>query len=206
MRLGSESEKMHFFGVCDTPSWQLDIIDVVKGDRQSAAVMSIGMSRLTGFYISNIAIPCYLIGTGAVLTLGINPSDYANRFQCMISLFLTLVAIKFVAQFLPVISYSTLLDRYTLCCYVFLASWMIENFIVSDLFFSHDDHHVVYMIDKCAAVCYVSLWTILHLTIWYGEKHDIFRKSWKDVLEDDQAGNPDTHKECDSMDSNILDQ
>lgn len=133
-RLDAQAEKAHFFGVCDTPSWTLDLVLVKRGDRLSSAMFSLGLSRLSGFYISNVAVPYFLIGSGAVLTSGIEPQDYASRLQCMVSLFLTLVAIKFVASFLPVISYSTLLDYYTLVAYIFLAVWMVENFLVSPLF------------------------------------------------------------------------
>ena len=186
---------MNFFGVCDTPSWQLDILHVERGERLSAAIMSLGMSRLTGFYISNIAVPCYLIGTGAVLTIAIPPFEYGDRFQCMIALFLTLVAIKFVAQFLPVISYSTLLDHYTLISYMFLAAWMLENFFVSSLLLNDDEEELGRMIDRYAAIVYVVAWTSMHIVILIGTRRDTFRKSWKDVLDDDQGDNPDAHKE-----------
>jgi hypothetical protein len=194
MRLGKDAETQNFFGMCDTPSWQLDILQVDRGERLSAAVMSLGMSRLTGFYISNIAVPCYLIGTGAVLTIAIPPSQYGDRFQCMIALFLTLVAIKFVAQFLPVISYSTLLDHYTLTSYIFLAMWMLENFFVSPLLFAEDDA-LSEKIDLYAAILYLTLWTGMHVVILVGTKRDTFRKNWSDVLDDDQDENPDAHKE-----------
>ena len=199
MRLGQEAQNFNFFGVCDTPSWQLDILTVQSGERLSAAIMSLGMSRLTGFYISNIAVPCYLIGTGvrvygAVLTIAIPPFDYGDRFQCMIALFLTLVALKFVAQFLPVISYSTLLDQYTLTSYIFLAIWMLENFFVSSLLF--EDDTLSKKIDSYAAVVYLFFWTGLHIVILIGTKRNTFRKDWDSVLDDDQDENPDAHKEC----------
>lgn len=185
----------HFFAVSDTPSWQLDILNITKGNRDSVLIMNIGMTRLTGFYISNIALPYFLIGTAAVLTTAIEPEDYASRFESMIALYLTLVAIKFVASFLPVISYSTLLDHYTLIAYFFLASWMIENFAVSPLFFNSDDRQLVRRIDHTCALIYIFLWISLHIMIILGSSCDLFRKSWHDVEDDDQEVDPTTHKE-----------
>jgi hypothetical protein len=189
------SIKCHFFAVSDTPSWQLDILNVAKGNRDSVLIMNIGMTRLTGFYISNIALPYFLIGTAAVLTTAIDPEDYASRFESMIALYLTLVAIKFVASFLPVISYSTLLDRYTLIAYFFLAAWMIENFVVSPLFFNSDEQKLAKAIDQTCAFIYISLWVSLHFMIVLGSTCDLFRKSWYEVEHDDQEVDPTTHKE-----------
>jgi hypothetical protein len=185
----------NFFGVSDTPSWSLDLVSVKQGARLSSATMSLGMSRLSGFYISNVVIPCFLIGAGAVLTCAIDSDDYANRFQCMIALFLTLVAIKFVANFLPVISYSTLLDIYTLVSYLFLASWMLENFVVAAFFSGDERAPLRSRIDQWAALTYITLWVSLHLVIFLGEKRDIFRKDWKSVIEDVQETDPNAHKE-----------
>ena len=187
--------KSHFFAVSDTPSWQLDILNVTKGNRDSVLIMNIGMTRLTGFYISNIALPYFLIGTAAVLTTAIEPEDYASRFECMIALYLTLVAIKFVASFLPVISYSTLLDYYTLIAYFFLAAWMIENFVVSPLFFNAEDRQLVRKIDHICALIYIFLWVFLHFLVILGSSCDLFRKSWYEVENDDQEVDPTTHKE-----------
>lgn len=187
--------KCHFFAVSDTPSWQLDVLNVTKGNRDSVLIMNIGMTRLTGFYISNISLPYFLIGTAAVLTTAIDPDDYSNRFESMIALYLTLVAIKFVASFLPVISYSTLLDYYTLIAYFFLAGWMIENFAMSPLFWNSEDKHLVHKIDIMCAYIYIFLWVSLHCLIMLGSYCDLFRKSWYEVENDDQEVDPTTHKE-----------
>lgn len=194
-RIDVGSLSCNFFSNSDTPSWQLDILSVTKGNRPSVYIMSIGMTRLTGFYISNIALPYFLIGTAAVLTTAIEPEDYGSRFESMIALYLTLVAIKFVASFLPVISYSTLLDHYTLIAYFFLASWMIENFAVSPLFFDSDQKEIVRKIDHTCAFIYISLWVLLHFCIVLGSTCDMFRKTWHEVQCDDEAVDPTTHKE-----------
>ena len=162
--------------------------------------MHIGLSRLSGFYISNVGLPCFLIGIAASLTTAIEPSDYADRFQCMIALYLTLVAIKFVASFLPVISYSTLLDYYALIAYFFLASWMVENFMVSPLFFGESEQDEAKRIDRRCACVYVALWLSLHLLVVLGAYFDLFRKSWFEVENDDEEVDPDTHKEVFDVD------
>ena len=183
--------------MCDTPSWTLDLVLVKRGDRLSSAMFSLGLSRLSGFYISNVAVPYFLIGSGAVLTSGIEPQDYASRLQCMVSLFLTLVAIKFVASFLPVISYSTLLDYYTLVAYIFLAVWMVENFLVSPLFVGggQGQQEAARRVDVFCASVYLLLWLAIHVTIMIGNYYDIFRKPWKEVQQDDEEDNPLAHKE-----------
>lgn len=194
-RLSDAVHKQHFFGESETPSWQLDVLRVERGTRFSTATISLGMSRLSGFYISNVVTPCFLIGTGSVLTTGIEATNYSDRFQCMIALFLTLVAIKFVANFLPVISYSTLLDQYTLTSYIFLAVWMLENFFVSPLVFGYENKETTDVIDMYAASIYLLVWVVFHVVIVFGAKYDLFRKDWNDVLEDDQEQDPNAHKE-----------
>lgn len=196
-KLGAEEAQNHnFFGVSETPSWQLDVLKVKKGERPSCANIAVGMSRLSGFYLSNIAIPSYLIGTGAVFTIAIDRSDYGSRLQCMIALFLTLVALKFVANFLPVISYSTLLDNYTLLSYMFLAMFMLENFFVTPLFYDHTQDDYIRWVEICAAGAYLAAWSLVHGIIIFGSNNGTFRKDWKDVEEDDQATDPSVHKEC----------
>ncbi len=196
-KLGAEEAQKHnFFSASETPSWQLDVLKVNRGERPSCANMAIGMSRLSGFYISNIAVPSYLIGAGAVFTIAIDRADYGSRLQCMIALFLTLVALKFVANFLPVISYSTLLDNYTLLSYLFLAMFMLENFFVTPLFYDHTQDDYIRWVEICAAAAYLVAWTLVHGIILFGSNNDAFRKDWKDVEEDDQATDPSVHKEC----------
>ena len=190
----------NFFGVSDTPSWKLDVLKVVKGNRESVLHMNVGMTRLTGFYISNVALPYFLIGTASLLTVAIEPEDYGTRFECMIALYLTLVAIKFVASFLPVISYSTLLDYYTLTAYFFLATWMLENFMVSPLIIPHD-RDTAKKIDHAFASVYLILWIFLHVAIILGSSYDFFRKTWEEVEDDDQDVDPDTHKEIFDIES-----
>jgi hypothetical protein len=194
-RLSDAVDKQHFFGESETPSWQLDVLRVERGTRFSTATISLGMSRLSGFYLSNVVTPCFLIGTGSVLTTGIEATNYSDRFQCMIALFLTLVAIKFVANFLPVISYSTLLDQYTLTAYIFLALWMLENFFVSPLIFGYDNKDITDDIDMYSAGVYLFTWVSFHIVIVLGAKYGLFQKDWNDVLEDDQEQDPNAHKE-----------
>lgn len=193
-------ETSNFFAVSETPSWQLDILSVTKGNRDSVFIMNVGMTRLTGFYISNIALPYFLIGTASVLTVAIDPTNYSDRFQSMIALYLTLVAIKFVASFLPVISYSTLLDYYTLIAYFFLAAWMVENFVVSPMFFDSEDRDLVMKIDRACACLYILLWCFLHVLILLGTSCNLFRKSWEAVQDDDAEVDPTTHKEAAAVD------
>ena len=184
-----------FFALSNSPSWKMEKLYVVRGSRESVLKMCIGLSRLSGFYVCNIGLPCFMIGIAAALTAAIEPSDYGNRFECMIALYLTLVAIKFVASYLPAISYSTLLDYYTLIAYMFLAGWMIENFAVSPMFFGETNQDRAKVIDRHCVYAYVALWVALHALILFGSKHEYFRKSWEEVQKDDEKVDPSTHKE-----------
>mmetsp|Transcript_5019 Transcript_5019/g.7667 ORF Transcript_5019/g.7667 Transcript_5019/m.7667 type:complete len:428 (-) Transcript_5019:268-1551(-) len=195
-RLEEGAVNNNFFGTCDTPSWKLDIMEVSQNGRPASATMKLGLSRLSGFYVSNVALPYFLIGTAAVLTTGIESENYADRFSCMITLFLTIVAIKFVANFVPVISYSTLLDYYTLTAYIFLSCWMIENYVVSPFVLGAGKEEVARQIDIWGGIIYVGLWSMLHVFIMVATKYDLFRKKWEDVVLDDNKADPDTHREA----------
>ena len=78
--------------------------------------------RRAAYYMWNIALPNFLLSALVFTSFAIAPEDLADRLSVTLTLVLTSVAFKYmVAQELPRISYLTLLDKYILLSFAFLA-------------------------------------------------------------------------------------
>ena len=78
--------------------------------------------RRAAYYMWNIGLPNFLLSVLVFTSFAISPSDLADRLSVTLTLVLTSVAFKYmVAQELPRISYLTLLDKYILLSFAFLA-------------------------------------------------------------------------------------
>ena len=103
---------------------------------------------------------------------------------------LTLVAFKFVTNaFLPIISYLTVLDCYMIIATVLTFVCVLENFIVSKLFFSQittDDGSILenptaLYIDVRFAIVFTVVWFLLHVIIIIGHINHWFYADWNKV-------------------------
>lgn len=183
--LGMRLARTNFIGQCDTESWELNRLILSQSHARSVKI-KMGMTRLTGFYLNNIVFPVFLIVQIATLTCAIEPELYGDRFSCMLTLLLTIVAFKFVTStFVPRIDYQTLLDVYTSTAYIFLFLWLLQIFFVSPFF--DVSHSTAVDLDKGFGALYTVAWVSLHVFIVVGSYKRIFQKSWKEVDCDDVA-------------------
>ena len=78
--------------------------------------------RRAAYYMWNIGLPNFLLSVLVFTSFAISPEDLEDRLSVTLTLVLTSVAFKYmVAQELPKISYLTLLDKYILLSFTFLA-------------------------------------------------------------------------------------
>lgn len=90
-------------------------------------VLSISISRCSSYFFWNIEALMFLLTLMGGATFACERSA-ADRLGLSLTLVLTAVAFKFVISAdLPKISYLTLLDKYVLGCFVFLALVVLEN-------------------------------------------------------------------------------
>ena len=78
--------------------------------------------RWSAYFMWNIALPNFLLSVLVFTSFAIAQESLADRLSVTLTLVLTSVAFKYmVAQELPKISYLTLLDKYILLSFTFLA-------------------------------------------------------------------------------------
>ncbi len=96
---------------------------------------TIYLQREHWYYISNVCIPIGLLSGLCIISMGINEDgsrlDTGSRLAITLTLLLTGVAYKFVvADSLPKLSYTTMLDKYVWLCFLFTMVIAVENTIV----------------------------------------------------------------------------
>ena len=82
------------------------------------------------FYIYNVFLVMLLITAMTFASFTVEADIPADRVQISLTLLLTSVAFKYyVQQFVPTVSYFTLIDKYILCCMVFQFFMTVHNMI-----------------------------------------------------------------------------
>ena len=103
------------------PTVQVDVHDA-NGRRFSTFWMTQEVTRRPEYYLANIALPIAVI-SGLAITALPSPAEAAGRLDVALTLLLSLTTYKFaVTSMIPQVSYQTLLDRYVLCNFIFLAA------------------------------------------------------------------------------------
>lgn len=105
---------------------------------------AVNLARFSGFYITNIAIPMFVITALTSLSIGVQESDGSrlttgDRLQITVTLLLTAVAYKFVvAESLPNVSYQTTMDNYIHLCNLWVILAALENVLFPIVGFDSD--------------------------------------------------------------------
>lgn len=82
--------------------------------------MRLHVMRQYSFYIYNVALIMCLITILTFSSFAVKVDSVGDRIQITLTLLLTSVAFKYyVQQFVPTVSYLTLMDKYVLICMVF---------------------------------------------------------------------------------------
>lgn len=135
----------------------------VSGVRYSRAYVALMVKRKPQSYLWNIYVMLLILGSLTFTVFSVSPDDTGDRLGILLTLVLALVAFKLVlAQFLPSISYLTMLDVYT------LASTMLMFFI--SMFASILPHVIMdadalFIADKVILVMSAIMWIIVNL--WF---------------------------------------
>eukprot|EP00959_Pyramimonas_sp_CCMP1952_P178065 3721956-Pyramimonas_sp.AAC.1 len=86
----------------------------ITGARYSRAYIALTTSRKPMYYIWNVFLMVFILGTLSFTIFSVDVNEPADRLSNMLTLVLALVAFKLVlSQSLPAISYLTILDVYT---------------------------------------------------------------------------------------------
>ncbi|CAH1274679.1 CHRNA9 [Branchiostoma lanceolatum] len=114
------------------------------------------VQRRTLFYMFNIVLILFLITALTFTTFSVR-TDY--RLSNTFTLLLTTVAIKLVvSQYLPTVSYMTLLDKYVVVCILFQSGVALQNAVASAL-----PEDSVKLCDQISAAALVVFVIVAHL-------------------------------------------
>ena len=115
---------------------------------------------------------------------GVPPGEFADRMSVTMTLLLTSVAFKLVtSEWVPKISYQTLLDYYNLICIMVLMLIVSENLIIA-LMVTYDtapyddlDTHDQYFFEVLVVV-----WFVFNMIIYMGYRYHLFYPHWENVV------------------------
>jgi hypothetical protein len=125
--------------------------------------ISLQFSRLSDYYLKNIAAPNALLALLAFSIFFVDPFDIVSRINIILVILLTVIAFKFsVANLLPVLNYETLLEKYIMGLVFMTFGFGIETILLS-MIASKERAKVLDVIFGLAAIAAFLLW---HL--WFG--------------------------------------
>ena len=137
--------------------------------------VSMMLKRRPESVLVNCAAPMGIFALLSGLSYLIPVSDQGTRLELTINLILTAAAYKYaISTMTPAVPYLTLLDKYALSCFFFIALMTVEAALLG--WFATDDEYyapgsdsrvLVYQVDR--AMCWVSIvvFVLLHLFFWW---------------------------------------
>lgn len=88
-----------------------------KSRRFPAVQLCVSVQRKSQFIKLNAAMPCSCIALLSLSTFFLPSEDTADRLENTITILLTAVAFRFTTNnYLPMVSYMTVIDKFTLLC------------------------------------------------------------------------------------------
>ncbi|XP_066265838.1 gamma-aminobutyric acid receptor subunit beta-like [Branchiostoma lanceolatum] len=139
----------------------------IKGNKQSKTFgeypmyyITAHVQRKTAFYMWNTVLILFVIGALSFTVFSIKPEEHKDRLGIIFTLLLTTVAFKLVvSQYLPTVSYLTLLDKYVLGCIIFQCSVAVENTLASVF----KDGYSAWVFDSVCAAIFAAVVLLAHL-------------------------------------------
>ncbi len=155
------------------PEWTITGVDVRElkipyyggTERYSRLTYEVKIARKIGYYVWKIMSVLVMLVILSWVIFLIAPADIGNRMAVAITLFLAAVAFAYVVgTLIPRVSYLTLLDKYTLGCYMLLFLAPLESLLVYRL--AQKDLAKARRADRMALLCFPAAFLLLHLMVW----------------------------------------
>jgi hypothetical protein len=160
------------------PEWTITGVDVQESkatyyggtEAYSHLTYDVKIARRIGYYVWKVMSVLVMLVILSWIIFLIDPGDIGNRMAVSITLFLAAVAFAFVTgSLIPRVSYLTLLDKYTLGCYVLLFLAPLESLMAYRQ--SRQDMAKAHRTDRLALRCFPVAFLLLHLVIWIAGGH-----------------------------------
>lgn len=155
------------------PEWTITGVDVRESkatyyggtEKYSHLTYEVKIARRIGYYVWKVMSVLVMLVVLSWIIFLIDPGDIGNRMAVSITLFLAAVAFAFVTgSLIPRVSYLTLLDKYTLGCYVLLFLAPLESLLAYRQ--SRTDEAKAHKTDRLALLCFPVAFLLLHLLVW----------------------------------------
>mmetsp|Transcript_2998 Transcript_2998/g.4044 ORF Transcript_2998/g.4044 Transcript_2998/m.4044 type:complete len:407 (-) Transcript_2998:83-1303(-) len=148
---------------------------------ETMCTVTVEVERETKFYVVNYTLIIFLIVALNSAVLSFESLD--ERMQYTASLFLTLVAFKFVMmQSIPPVGYTTYLDRYVLAAFVWLTLGVLANCLRSYVAIEEVLNTTEQKsIDLAIQAVILGSWILLHAIVVFLSLCGGLRQSWKTV-------------------------
>ena len=144
-------------------------------------VVDIGIERDPTYYLNNCILVVFIIVQVAVFVIAIDPSDFGTRSSLTITLLLTIVAFKFVANgFIPKVNYLTYLDKYIAMGFVALMLEIVENFGVA-MVATYAFPLGAFYFDLTFNIIFDIIWIIGHTFLLYAAYTKKFSIPWDEL-------------------------
>ena len=107
---------------------------------KSEFTVVVPLKRAYGSYVNHVGFVTFMITTSTGISFAIDPVELGDRMSVILTLFLTIVATKFlVAEHLPRVAFMTYLDQYFAGCFFFFILVILESVMAESLGRIFDD-------------------------------------------------------------------
>jgi len=189
-----------------------DPVSLTKGEFE----LTIQASRDPVFYLYNYVSVFYIIVLLNAGSVAISVTEIGDRLSFSSSLLLTAVAFKFVlAETLPKVGYQTVMDRYVIMAFLFIAVGSLQHMAASphvrcfSEFYKLENQALPLAIAECETqvvgeasrfdgvfqLCFAALWTLFNfITALLCYFPRLVQISWKQVINSQVGETDDTIK------------
>lgn len=141
-------------------SWVLDDEVKVESKRDDQEfLIAMRLTRVPIFYLYNIVLLTYLLVLVALSVCAIDVFDFTSRLSILITVLLTL------------------LDKYIIVSFLFIALIVLESFVLVYL-----NVNVAESLNTVFSIILLILWTAIHIFVVIGWFTNLFVASWDDVI------------------------
>lgn len=151
-------------------------------DNKTHCQFDMPIERKSSFYLVNVVFPLMVV-TGLGLTaFSIELDDLSSRLSVILTLLLSAVAFKYVInQYIPNISYITVLDAYIMLSYGLFFVAAFESAMMRSPLVDVAETDMTLQIDYIVYVAYIILWLSTSLLFLGANIFGLLTESWEKV-------------------------
>jgi len=187
-----------FQPVADKPSWFgllaripdkwssfLPILGYSKSeayDNKTHCQFDMPIERKSSFYLVNVVFPLMVVSGLGLTAFSIELEDLPSRLSVILTLLLSAVAFKYVInQYIPNISYMTVLDAYIMLSYGLFFVAAFESAMMRSPLIGNEQTGLALQIDFIVYTVYILLWLSTSLLFSGANIFGVLTETWEQV-------------------------